>query len=264
MGNVANIGSTIIPSTPILSHSQIEIGERLGKGAFSSVYEIKSIRNENNKSTEEDNAVVKFLRPKLYYNHGLFAASAADLVKEGNILSTLCHKNVIKLHAVSSASGVNSYLLNGCYHDSYFLVLERLTDTLMNRINSVWKPRHIELYKSEDHDDEGHQAATEIYTDTTSLPSTASNDFNSNKTWKNRTMQQLTKLRKSSSRFIARQHQQHAVIPSTSSAALPRASSKSSLIVPPPPATEAGADSSSSSEFSSSEESSEGSLQDDA
>merc|ERR1712188_1274 len=66
-----------------------------------------------------------------------------------------------------------------------------------------------------------------------------------------------------SSRFIARQHQQHAVVPSTSSAALPRAPSKSSLIVPPPPATEAGADSSSSSEFSSSEESSEGSLQDD-
>lgn len=272
-GDVANISNSnnrisSMPSTPIVSHSQIEIGERLGKGAFSSVYEIKSIRNKNNKSTEEDNAVVKFLRPKLYYNHGLFAASAADLVKEGNILSTLCHKNVIKLHAVSSASGVNSYLLNGCYHDSYFLVLERLANTLMDRMNSEWKPRHMELYKDDDHDDDGHQALTEICTDATSLPSTASNNFNNNKTWKNRTMEQLTKLRKSSSRFIVRQQQQHALLPSSSSAALPRSSSKSSLIVPPPAATEAGARSSSSShssssEFFSSEESSERSLQDD-
>eukprot|EP00536_Pseudo-nitzschia_multiseries_P015638 jgi/Psemu1/247007/estExt_Genewise1.C_9250011 len=77
--------------------------------------------------------VVKFLRTRLYENHGLFAASAADLVKEGNILSSLSHTNVIRLHAVSSLYGVDAYASG--YHDAFFLVLERLECTLSDRIN---------------------------------------------------------------------------------------------------------------------------------
>jgi len=152
--------STITGKTvPVLTHSQIELGRVLGKGAFSSVYEIKSIikkedeqddldeRDEEEQDEQEDQIVVKFLRSKLYDNHGLFAASAADLVKEGNILSTLCHTNVIRLHAVSSLCGVAAYL-NG-YHDGYFLVLERLECTLADRIND-WKFCHKELYETDE------------------------------------------------------------------------------------------------------------------
>jgi len=135
---------------PVVNHSQIELGKQLGKGAFSSVYAIKSINKKNKKEDAEssheavDNMVVKFLRTKLYDNHGLFAASAADLVKEGNILATLRHSNVIRIHAVSSKYGVGAYL-NG-YHDSYFLVLERLERTLTDRIQD-WRRRHKELYE---------------------------------------------------------------------------------------------------------------------
>lgn len=138
---------------PVVSHAQIELGKQLGKGAFSSVYAIKSIRKKGKKSDEEsshencDNMVVKFLRTKLYDNHGLFAASAADLVKEGNILATLRHSNVIRIHACSSKYGVGAYL-NG-YHDSYFLVLERLERTLTDRIQE-WRKRHKELYEADE------------------------------------------------------------------------------------------------------------------
>lgn len=136
---------------PVISHSQIELGKQLGKGAFSSVYAIKSVSKKNKKKDEDveqcESMVVKFLRTKLYDNHGLFAASAADLVKEGNILATLNHTNVIGIHAVSSKYGVGAYL-NG-YHDSYFLVLERLEGTLADRIQD-WQSRHKDLYETDE------------------------------------------------------------------------------------------------------------------
>jgi len=146
--------STTQVRIPVLTHAQIELGKQLGKGAFSSVYSIKSINKKSKK--KEDGAshddqcqsmVVKFLRTKLYDNHGLFAASAADLVKEGNILATLSHTNIIRIHACSSKYGVGAYL-NG-YHDSYFLVLERLERTLSDRIQE-WQSRHKSLYEADE------------------------------------------------------------------------------------------------------------------
>jgi len=138
---------------PIVTHSQIELGKQLGKGAFSSVYAIKSLKTKGKKKGEDEihsedlcqTVVVKFLRTKLYDNHGLFAASAADLVKEGNILSTLNHTNIIRIHAISSKYGVGAYLSG--YHDSYFLVLERLELTLSDRITE-WQSRHGALYEA--------------------------------------------------------------------------------------------------------------------
>lgn len=140
---------------PIVTHAQVELGNLLGKGAFSSVYAIRSIKKNCSKTSSGDelltngdqsqSMVVKFLRTKLYDNHGLFAASAADLVKEGNILATLNHSNIIRIHAVSSKYGVGAYL-NG-YHDSYFLVLERLERTLSDRIHE-WQSRHKSLYEA--------------------------------------------------------------------------------------------------------------------
>merc|ERR1712176_788768 len=51
----------------------------------------------------------------------------------------------IRIHAVSSKYGVGAYL-NG-YHDSYFLVLERLERTLSDRIEE-WQSRHKSLYEA--------------------------------------------------------------------------------------------------------------------
>merc|ERR1712194_60388 len=142
------MGPTTPSSMRIITHSQLELGTLLGEGAFSSVYEVQSVKKQHRDFMlkQQGNIVVKFLRAKLYDNHGLFAASAADIVKEGNILSTLCHVNVIRLHAISSSLGVDSFLRGGgCYHDGYFLVLEKLTQTLTTRIQE-WQGRHTQLY----------------------------------------------------------------------------------------------------------------------
>ena len=62
----------------------------------------------------------------------------------------MCHINVIRLHAISSSLGVEAYLQQGgngggCYHDGYFLVLEKLTHTLTTRLQE-WQGRHTQLY----------------------------------------------------------------------------------------------------------------------
>jgi len=141
----------------VIGHSQIELGKLLGEGNFSSVFAIRSLKPKNSDSDEDetranqkcDSLVVKFLRPKLYDDHSLFAAAASDLVKEGNILATLSHKNIIRLHALASNNGVCSYLTGD--HDSYYLVLERLHMTLSERLER-WKTRHTYLYGAAERD----------------------------------------------------------------------------------------------------------------
>ena len=65
---------------PTIKHQQIQIGNVIGKGAFSSVYSVVSIDDQNNNSNDDgeessnisslsgDKVVVKFLRSKLYSN----------------------------------------------------------------------------------------------------------------------------------------------------------------------------------------------------
>jgi serine/threonine protein kinase len=113
-----------------LQHSQIDLGDCLGLGSFSSVYEIKSI--DSTEKYDSKKLVVKVLRAKLSAKPPMLAACAADLVKEGMIMATLDHHNV--LHAQAWApTGVPAYI-NG-RHDAFFLVLDRLEETLSDRFS---------------------------------------------------------------------------------------------------------------------------------
>jgi serine/threonine protein kinase len=120
------------PSTKLkhVQHDEVEIGELLGKGSFSSVYEIKSIRK---KPTET--LVLKMLQPKLLDKPNLFAACACDLVKEGMMLATLSHPNILSFRACTP-NGADSYASG--YHDAFFLVLDRLEETLKDKL-TVWR-----------------------------------------------------------------------------------------------------------------------------
>lgn len=115
-----------------IAHHQIDLGEMLGHGSFSSVFAIQKIRGQG-QGTKYDtkSLVVKVLRPKLAHKPTLLAACAADIVMEGMLLSTLCHPNIISIKAVSPI-GICSFA-NG-RHDAYFLVMERLEETLEDRI----------------------------------------------------------------------------------------------------------------------------------
>jgi serine/threonine protein kinase len=129
-----------------MEHSQIELGELLGQGSFSSVYEIESLRskdsNEHNDKYDAENLVVKVLRSKLSTaNPQIFAACAAGLVKEGMIMAALNHRNILSARAFQS-DGISGYF-NG-RHDAFFLVLDRLEETLEDRLK-LWKKQQKKI-----------------------------------------------------------------------------------------------------------------------
>lgn len=119
-----------------VAHHQVDLGQMLGHGSFSSVYAIKKIRglddDEDDEHFDAQTLVVKVLRPKLSLKPTLLAACAADIVMEGMLLSTLSHKNIISIKAVSPM-GICAFA-NG-RHDAYFLVMEKLEETLEDRIH---------------------------------------------------------------------------------------------------------------------------------
>mmetsp|Transcript_17306 Transcript_17306/g.28745 ORF Transcript_17306/g.28745 Transcript_17306/m.28745 type:complete len:510 (-) Transcript_17306:100-1629(-) len=164
---------------------EITVGSLLGSGGFSNVMEVSSLRlNENGKhytdlETKRRSDMVKLcntkkktsnsksstaasggartnnhrmppyalkhLRRKLIKKPKKFANGAIDLALEAAFLSSLDHPNILKIHGVSS-DGPAAYDMGR--HDSYFLIVERLHETLQDRIltwrkqckhlNSAW------------------------------------------------------------------------------------------------------------------------------
>jgi serine/threonine protein kinase len=127
------------------------LGDKLGKGGFNSVYELDKIElDESNPCSSEQRRLrfavstkvakyaVKFLNESAMANSNEFCNGAADLLLEAKYLSALAshpHPNVISLHGVAAAgaSGFATGQMGG-----YFLVVDRLYDTLDKRID-VWR-----------------------------------------------------------------------------------------------------------------------------
>jgi serine/threonine protein kinase len=127
-----------------MHHSDFTLGECLGEGSFSSVFAIKSLNNEEKKSKfDEKRMVVKVLQSKLAQSPQMLAACGADLYKEGMIMITLNHQNIMNAQAWAP-DGVSAYV-NG-RHDAFFLVLDRLDLTLASQLTH-WKKqaRNIKL-----------------------------------------------------------------------------------------------------------------------
>jgi serine/threonine protein kinase len=88
---------------------------------------------------------MKHLRRKLVTKTKKFANGAIDLALEAAFLSSLDHPNILKIHGVAS-DGPDAYARGR--HDSYFMIVDRLHETLQDRIvrwrklhkhfNSVW------------------------------------------------------------------------------------------------------------------------------
>jgi serine/threonine protein kinase len=74
---------------------------------------------------------VKMLRHTLVQAPLKFANAAVDLALEAAFLSSLDHPNIVKLHGIS-AGGPEGY--QGGRHDSFFLILDCLTEILQDRI----------------------------------------------------------------------------------------------------------------------------------
>lgn len=154
---------------PEVTKSDLTITGCLGKGTFSDVFKAvyksgKVSHNKTRNSTHcdllstscfdeledptlgigqstthrlsSDNCVLamKCLRPQVRLNSETFHIGAEDLVHEAAILANLNHRHIIKLYGRASGPLTDAFMLN----DSYFILLDKLTETLQDRINA-WK-----------------------------------------------------------------------------------------------------------------------------
>lgn len=131
----------------IFERGELQVGELLGSGGFSDVYEVRgfsktesvrtwtyqqSLAREAYKDSAIDrngksNYVVKHLKVKMIQDTNKFSMAASDLVMEAQFLSNLNHKNILRLRGWAS-TGIESY--SDGSHNGFFLVLDRLEGTL--------------------------------------------------------------------------------------------------------------------------------------
>ena len=141
---------------PLLERDEVVLGDLLGSGGFNHVFEVFSIElrpndHENDLLNSPQQRMsrhhlakrdiplaVKFLNDDCMRNSEDYCNGAADLLLEARYLSALAsypHPNIIHLHGVAAA-GAEGFS-NGT-EGGYFLILDRLYDTLDNRLG-VWK-----------------------------------------------------------------------------------------------------------------------------
>lgn len=165
---------------------EIKVGQMVGSGSFSEVYEIASFEcqqkdnkkiglmnsksssptttsmepsrrrkrraviAEHDKNTRDQvkgmslqsRYVIKQLHKKLLADPKLFRRAVRDMETECKLMSKLEHPHIARLRA--TAFGGSKALLDGGKHDSYFLVLDRLFETLDDRIER-WNQEKIQI-----------------------------------------------------------------------------------------------------------------------
>ena len=174
----ASAQSNVLSRTKVLDvalvrFDELEIGKFLGKGSFSSVHEITKIAASEGqggddyderhghevgrgrtRSTLVENPrrlladtcfrtksgtmryAIKFLKEGVRSNPDKYAIATADLVVEGLFLASVTHPNIIKVRGLPEG-GVQS-LMDGSSSKGYFLILDRLFDTLSEKIYNEW------------------------------------------------------------------------------------------------------------------------------
>jgi serine/threonine protein kinase len=86
---------------------------------------------------------MKCLRPAIRSNTEQFVIGVEDLVRETCMLSSLDHPHIIKIHGRAESSLSSSFRIG----DGYFILLDRLQDTLDDRIKE-WRKKYPKSMKS--------------------------------------------------------------------------------------------------------------------
>lgn len=128
-------------TVPQLEWSDLKCGELLGNGAFSSVYLANIPKLQEKNDSKESNIIsarshqyaIKTMRPKHEKDDDTFEMCAVMLILEAKLLANIQHKNIVQLHGVKAGRVSHSFLGKG-----YFMVLERLRDTLDHRLKK-WR-----------------------------------------------------------------------------------------------------------------------------
>lgn len=146
---------------PRMEASDFVMGKVIAEGGFSNIHEITSFRDtscplsdsqQQQQSSEEDDPttttrslttttsnkryVVKHLKPDLAMDPHKLKCAATDIISEMHVLSALDHEHIVKVEGLSRA-GISGFATT-CRADSFFLILERLDETLLQKIAS-WR-----------------------------------------------------------------------------------------------------------------------------
>ena len=124
-------------STPI--DQAVDTGRRRARRSSSAQFNrsvCMGTMNQNSRSgsTTRITLAMKCLRPQIRANTEQFLVGVEDLIHETAMLASLDHPNIIKIHGRSGGSVSDSFRLS----DGYFILLDKLTDTLEDRIKT-WK-----------------------------------------------------------------------------------------------------------------------------
>ena len=132
---------------PRFERDDMDIGEMIAYGGFSNVFSIESFKNDcdlNTGKNKDKKFILKNLNPKLAFNPKKLVVGAKDLVMEAHFLSALDHKHIIQLRGWAAA-GVAGFAETG-RADGFFLIFDRLQETLSRRISS-WREKSKESKK---------------------------------------------------------------------------------------------------------------------
>lgn len=164
-----------VPLFPKFDKKECQLGKVLGKGGFGTVYEIRSFTVDGIKvkqskkgfsddldeteyemggasgrdSSREARArqfiaqhclrnnsdaryALKILSPEVVGDQGMCIQGMMDMALETRFMADLEHPNIVKVRAMAKCDPFN---------ESYFLLMDRLYDTLERRILKVWKPK---------------------------------------------------------------------------------------------------------------------------
>lgn len=88
---------------------------------------------------------IKFLKEDIRSSPKKYAVGTADLVVEGMFLASLAHPNIIKVRGLPEGGVKSLYKANRSH--GYFLVLDRLFNTLSDQIYTEWQSKHLIVVK---------------------------------------------------------------------------------------------------------------------
>lgn len=114
----------------LVDRRDLTIGDMLGQGAFSEVHRVR-LNRRNSGNNETGVYAMKHLKQKLMTQPDNFRLAASELAVEAHMLASFDHPNIIKIYGWA-ANGVASFTQGG--HDSFFLLLDCLEETLEDRI----------------------------------------------------------------------------------------------------------------------------------
>lgn len=117
-----------LPDFTFINPEDVVIGDKLGTGGFCSVHQC--VVCSGPKAGQE--AAIKYLRRNSMVELHHFKHGASDLVVEAYFLHALSHRHIVTLHGMTQGS-VETNVAAGREH-SFFIVIDRLYDTLEHRI----------------------------------------------------------------------------------------------------------------------------------